>query len=200
MDIFEYLAEAHPYLAQSDFDGLESHFSKRCVQLGGAALAKEIGDISTVKFEEELLASFRTSLEASTSVPTVVIYYEYDLDELWRGNFFLCPNYSPFADYVKYGDDDWACDYHIKQTVKGPDFLAFGSVFARMKGFDKTPEETARTIYLVARTAASFGRKLLPHVSNQSLALCLAFHDQDPIFRIQEKAGFWPVHWMITTG
>src|SRR6266852_6297183 len=61
------------------------------------------------------------------------------------------------------------------------------AIYAGQGGFAETPEQVGRTAFLVARTVATFG-KATEGLETQGIAVCLAFHDAEPIFRIREVA------------
>ena len=77
--------------------------------------------------------------------------------------------------------DDWACDY-IDHFDIGP-FEPFGKLY--IPGFDDTDLAKGVNSFLIARTVATFGRSSDKYAS-EDIALCMAFHDQDPIVRVYE--------------
>ena len=80
--------------------------------------------------------------------------------------------------------DEWACDW--LDEVKGSDLISFGDLY--IPGFDEPEIARGANIYLIARTVAAFGR-CAEKYNDEKFAICLAFHDQDPIMRLYEPAA-----------
>lgn len=131
--------------------------------------------------QRSLVAALRSTLEHAAAARARALYFEYDLDNDWGGDFFLCERYAPESA----GDDDWACDWLADSP--GPAFAEASKIYLE-NHFDRTPMAKGSTLYLVARTVASFGRSCgAIHV--QPPAVCIGFHDQSPVFRIRESVG-----------
>jgi hypothetical protein len=105
------------------------------------------------------------------------IYFEYDLDNDWQGCFFICQNYNLQSS----GDDEWACDW--VDELEGDDLETFGNLY--VPGFDSTEKAKGVNLYLIVRTVSAFGRCCEIH-QNNNFAVCIAFHDHDPVMRIYE--------------
>jgi hypothetical protein len=90
----------------------------------------------------------------------------------------LCPYYIPqkLCQTVE-APNDWAC-YFDDEVVEGPNLAAFAYLYAQHLG-------RMLKAYLVARTVAVFDKVYQRHKTND-LAICVAFHDQDPIIRIHD--------------
>ena len=107
------------------------------------------------------------------------IYFEYDLDNNWDSTFFICKEYSALED----NDDDWASNWN--EDLQGPRLKEFANIY-EIDGFDINETAVGSTIYLIARTVISYAKAYQVLSDESSLAVCIAFHDQDPIIRIKE--------------
>jgi hypothetical protein len=119
--------------------------------------------------------AFWTKVREGFDLPTGVI----NLDNNWDSHFFVCENYKPIKNEYKPGDDDWACDW-IEDFAFGR-FKPYGDLY--LPEFGETEVSRGVKIFLIARTVAAFGRCSDKYAS-ETLALCMGFHDQDPIVRV----------------
>lgn len=174
--IFEYLAQMNSFVMRQDWDGLESFSQSLARTLAGEDRSNAIASLSFLDYERNLSFCLNNALQEGRRIRAGAIYFEFDLENDWQGFFFLCRRYKPEA----MGDDDWASDY--AEVVQGPDFPEQSSIY-KPGGFDKTNQAKGVTLYLIARTIASFGRAA-EALGPWEIPVCAAFHDQDPIFRI----------------
>ena len=127
---------------------------------------------------DRLFGAYCKALKASRKHGAAAIYFEYDLDNDWTGNFFVCPSYNPLS----VGDDDWACDYI--SAIRTPGIYEFGQIYKRLGGFCTTDGSTAATLYMIARTSNALSN-VVGRKPPDSIAICIGFHDQDPIHRLR---------------
>jgi hypothetical protein len=185
MDIYQHIDLMLPYINRRDWTSLEAEYKQLATRLAGPEVANAISSVEIVEYETALrnaMASAYEKIEQSSAAKAIAakaIYFEYDLDNFWQSNFFICQDYNSLVA----ADEDWACDWI--EEVKGPEFQAFAELYDSTHGFDTTDLDKGTTLYLVARTVAAFGR-CAEHFLIKPYALCLAFHDQDPIMRIKE--------------
>ena len=178
MNIHERLAEFPAWVARRDWDGLESEFRRSAEELCGKKKATRVAEIDLDGYSRSLEKAFKGALSSASRNQAAAIYFEYDLDNLWGSAFFICPSYRPESA----GDDDWACDsIDILEASSQDDFAEI----YQESGFDRSPDAVGATLFLVARTVATLGRILDRHPA-PGLAICAAFHDQNPILRLQE--------------
>ena len=178
MTIYEHIEQMKPFIKRTDWAGLEEEFCALAENLGGTGTARPIKSLDFDRYQQALSSGLDQAKRMASRLEARAIYLEYDLDNDWESTFFLCKEYrSEAAD-----DDDWACDY--VQTIPGPAFPEASAIYDE-NGFDRTPLATGSTLYLIARTVASFGRVACLAPSG-SLPICIAYHDQDPIFRISD--------------
>jgi hypothetical protein len=64
--------------------------------------------------------------------------------------------------------------------------MEFGGLY--MAGFDRPETAKGINLYLIARTVAVFGR-CSERFKDINFAVCIAYHDQDPIMRIYEPSA-----------
>jgi hypothetical protein len=180
MDVYEHLDQMKPFITNRNWGGLEREFADRCRGLAGEAQTERIAGVSLADYEIALEHGLWQAVARAGALDSRAIYFEYDLDNDWQGAFFCCANYQPGSAE----DDDWACDF--TDCLAGPDMPLLSEIY-RENHFDSTPIALGSTLFLVARTVAAFGRASRGF-GTPSLALCLAFHDQDPIMRINDVA------------
>ncbi len=139
--------------------------------------ATEINAIEIEHYLDRMFGAYCKALKRARNANAKAIYFEYDLDNDWNSNFFVCPAYKP----IQAGDDDWACDYISASATPG--IFQFAEIYAQFDGFCIDDESTSATLHMIARTAdvvsSVINRKL-----DKSIAMCIGFHDQDPIHRI----------------
>ena len=70
------------------------------------------------------------------------------------------------------------------ESFEGPQQEELSDIYLE-NHFDRTPTAKGSTLYLVARTVAIYARGYSEIETSATLAICIAFHDQDPILRIQ---------------
>jgi len=161
---------------------LELTFARVCEVLAGRSQTARVAALDFASYGQELSAALHGVLARPTLSSARALYFEYELDNAWRGHFYLCDAYSPEAD----ADDAWACDWI--DDANGPSFRAASQLYLE-NHFDDTELAKGSTLYLVARTVAAFGRACT-RLELPRIALCIAFHEQEPIVRIRDL----PVH------
>lgn len=181
MDIFQHIAQMKTHVARRDWNGLERAYRQVCVELAGEGQASKIASLDFLSYQDDLNRAFTEAIRQAQDLNAKAVYFEYDLDNDWQANFFLCDEYNQ----EDRGDDDWACDWLA--VVKAPAFPTASAIYSE-NHFDGTATARGSTLYLIARTVASLGRCLDGDPSG-SLAVCVGFHDQDPIMRLRERSG-----------
>jgi uncharacterized protein YndB with AHSA1/START domain len=177
-NIFDYLDELQTDLHEKSLDEIEEKYYKICAKLAGAGSANKIQQIDVSDYINELKSGLeKASSSAKTYPSSKAIFFQYDLDNHWESRFFICNQYNEIED----GDEDWACDWDI--DFEGPSFKPFSEIY-EMNGFDEDQEAIGSTVYLVARTVISFLRAYEGLSEKSTIPVCIAFHDQEPIYRI----------------
>lgn len=139
-----------------------------------------IAGLDFASYEVKLRACYLEAVKRLKVTSARALYFEYDLDNLWDGNLFLCQEYNS----EPVGDEDWACDW--VDEVSGPRFEHASDLYLE-NDFDRSEKAKGSTLYLVARTVAAFGHCFDANPVAAD-AVCIAFHDQEPITRIHEAA------------
>lgn len=178
MDIFEYLDELQADISEKDFQEIEDKYFKICSELAGQDRAKKIEQISLDTYINELKSGLEQSIKIAQEQAARAIYFEYDLDNNWDSAFFICGEYSPLQDE----DDDWACDWNA--DLGGPSLKEFAAIY-ELDGFASNEAAIGTTIYLAARTVISYAKAYQALSDKTPIAVCIAFHDQDPLIRIK---------------
>lgn len=179
MKIYEHLAEMKKLIQTQNWEGLEAKYSTLCQALSGAAEFRRISAISLSEYQAFIQKALEKSISEAYKYEAKAIYFEYDLDNSWDSNFFICSAYNPESA----GDEDWACDW--VSEVPGPSHEQMSKIY-RENHFDKTDKAKGNTLYLVARTVSAFGRAM-EGIDCDKFVLCAAFHDQYPIMRFNAK-------------
>jgi hypothetical protein len=182
MDIFNLIDGMNPFIGERDWDGLEIEFANVAKLLGGAELTDKIAQIDISEYQKRMCDGLSSVVPKAKTHKAKAVYFEYDLDNNWDSHFFVCENYKPIKNEYKPGDDDWACDW-IEDFALGR-FKPFGDLY--LPEFGETEVSRGVNLFLIARTVAAFGRCSDKYAS-ETLALCMGFHDQDPIVRVNES-------------
>ena len=127
---------------------------------------------------DRIFGAYCKALKAARKNDAAAIYFEYDLDNDWNANFFVCPTYNPQS----FGNDDWACNY--TSSIRASGIYEFGRIYKQLGGFCKNDTSTAATMYMIARTSNAL-MDVVERKPHDSLAICIGFHDQDPIHRLR---------------
>lgn len=179
MDIFEHLDELQVELRRKKLEEIEEKYFNICSKLAGPDRANTIKQISLNQYVNDLKLGLEQSIKIAQKQTARAIYFEYDLDNNWDSAFFICKEYSSLEDE----DDDWASDWN--EDLEGPSLEEFADIY-ELDGFDSNEAAIGSTIYLVARTVISYAKAYQELSDESSIAVCIAFHDQDPIIRIKE--------------
>lgn len=177
MRIYDQIDEMKDFIAEGDWDGLETAARKRCEKLSGKEAAANITDIDLSEYMEELEEGLKRSYEEAEEIEAAAINFEYEMENHWNGAFYICSEYSPEDEE----DDDWAAV--PDEEVEGPSCPELAEQFAA--SFDANDKDRGINGYLIARTIAAYGRcvDVLP---DPDVAVCIGFHDQDGVLRIRE--------------
>ena len=146
---------------------------ERCESLAGEAVATSLAAIDAAEYMADLAASAQAAASKAETLTAPAVYFEYDLDNGWSSNFFICGAYSS-------SDPEWASDWQGR--VQGPSMPKFAAEYE--SGFATDAVSQGRTVMLVARTLAA----LIEATGSwpERLVLAAAYHDQDQVTTI------WP--------
>ena len=89
------------------------------------------------------------AIQIATSEEAKAIYFEYNLDNEWDSQFYICEEYFSLEEE----DDDWASEWTY--DVEGPKSIELADVYAE-NGFDINEKAIGINLYLIARTVCSF--------------------------------------------
>jgi hypothetical protein len=176
----ELFDEMKPHIASSDWQGLERHYADMAMQMSGSEAHGAIHDIVLEDYEQALKETLDRAFVRLAETQGIAVYFEYDIDNDWQSYFFLYDHYLPESE----GDDEWAVSW--KQDIEGPDLPVFTELCETFGGFDVEDDaQIGVTLYLIARTTASFGRAL-EGLTVPDVAICMGYHDQGDLTRIRE--------------
>lgn len=176
LDIFNYLEEMQKDLLKCDLAAFEKKYYDVCLEKSGEDEAITIQKVNMDTYRESIENGISQSVNLAAKNAARVIYFEYDMDNEWSSNFFICEEYNdPFEE-----DDEWACDWI--DEVDGGSLEDFSEIYLE-NGFDSTNKALGNTLYLIARTVSLFS-SVCQKVETK-IPICIAFHDQNPIMRLK---------------
>ena len=180
MNVFDELSNMQKLIFNNNWGEFEKHYHSLCESYS-PDLAKQIASGESQYLTDRIFGSYCKALKKARKNNAKAIYYEYDLDNDWKTAFFVCPEYYP----INEKNDDWAC--HWLSDHIAPGIHDFGKIYAKLGGFCNSDENTAVTLYMIARTT-SILNSIIQRKPPQNINICIGFHDQDPIHRIYEYA------------
>jgi hypothetical protein len=167
LDRITHLAKAH------DSSQLFAFGRERCLALAGESVVDALAALDTAGYVAGLEVGAHAAAAKAQEVEAQAVYFEYDPDNQWSSNFFICGSYSA-------ADSAWASEW--QDRVPGPSMAAFAAQYDSRFGDD--PSSQGRTVMLVARTMAALVDATAWWPGG--LVLAAAYHDQDQITTI------WP--------
>jgi hypothetical protein len=176
---FEQIDSLSLSIPEQNWDKLEESAFADLSKAAGEATASSIRNLNTADYAHSLAESLERAYAKADELTAAAVYFEYDIDNNWSGHFFVCQNYFPQTE----ANEDWACDWLF--DFPGPSFSSLSELVGH-KPMADIPS-AARTVYAIARTVAIFGRACAA-LHQPSFAVCIGFHDQDPIFRILDAS------------
>jgi hypothetical protein len=138
---------------------------ERCENLAGEAVATSLAMLDAADYVVGLEAGALAAANRAKTLMAPAVYFEYDMDNGWSSNFFICSAYSS-------SDSDWASDW--QDHVQGPSMPSFAREYA--SGFATDAISQGRTVMLIARTLAALLEATKSWPSD--LVLGAAYHDQ----------------------
>lgn len=177
--IDQLISQMNPIIQRRDWNNLEATYHTTCKELADQEHALRIRNVDIAVYQMELCNTLTDAIILARKKKAKAVYFEYDPDNSWKGDCFICTQYFPETER----NDDWASEWIT--YITGPKLEAFSDIYREAGGFAKTNRAVGSTSYLIARTVAIFGR-CVEYNDIHSLAICIAYHDQDPITRIVE--------------
>jgi hypothetical protein len=176
--IDKHLIAMRDAITRRDWHGLEQTYQTLCASMAGDDAAGRIAALDFASYQRRLCDAFITVAERLRKCEVRAIYFEYDLGNDWESNFFLCQQYTPERER----SDEWACEW--VDECPGPKFEEACTEYME-SDVDWTGESPGIPLFLMARTVAAYGRCVdaCPVAVD---AICIAFHDQNPVMRITE--------------
>ncbi|HEF5694800.1 hypothetical protein ACQVWE_01780 [Bacillus cereus] len=174
MDIFQYLEEMQEDVFSLAVEQIEAKYYDICCMLASTEYAERIKVIDVESYKVSIRVGLDAAVEMATTEEAKAIYFEYDLDNEWTSQFYICEEYAPLEEE----DDDWASEWTY--DVEGPESVELADMYNE-NGFDTSEKAIGITLYLIAKTLCSF-ISVRSEVQN-NIPICIGFHDQDPIMR-----------------
>ncbi|KEO83995.1 hypothetical protein [Tumebacillus flagellatus] len=153
---------------------IQQHLSTGNLQALEACLNDTTRAVSLEDYQAQLEKGLHRALQLAKRTFAQAVYFEYDLDNNWDSSFTVCKEYYP----LEADNEDWAAPGPGTRDFPGPSLPAFAELY--------TDFDTPETLSLIAATVLVFAKACRTVQSNtpQNLKLCIAFHGQDPIFRL----------------
>lgn len=167
-DIFEDLGVVMALAEAHDSGQLLAFGRERCLALAGESITESLVAIDTADYVASLAEVARLAVTKAQEANAPAVYFEYDLDNAWSSNFFICSTYNAV-------DSDWASDW--QDHVPGPSMPAFAAPYDSRFGDD--PASQGRTVLLAARTMAAIVDATASWP--ERLILAAAYHDQGQV-------------------
>ena len=165
------------------WEEIEDKWYQKCAQLSGKEVADRIASVDMTEYGSKLEEQMRKALLVASKESAKAVYFEYDIDNDWDGEFFICTAYSPFVGRSEDAleAEDWCCDWDT--AVGGPAMPIFTQIYKKHGAFFKKGEDA--TYYMIMRTAYAFA-KCVEKMPQTEFPICLGFHDQDFVWRFRE--------------
>lgn len=161
MTLFTRLADIQQHVSTGNLQALEAY-------LNDVTRAVSLED-----YQAQLEKGLHRAFQLAKRTFSQAVYFEYDLDNNWDSVFTVCKEYFP----PEADNEDWAVPGPGTRDFPGPSLPEFAELYTN---FD-TPE----TLSLIAATVLVFAKACRNAASDpHGVQLCIAFHDQDPIFRL----------------
>lgn len=170
--------EMQVLINRQDWEGLEALGFQGCSEFVDEGVARSINAIDFDSYQRVLHPLIQKAVLRARELNVAAIYFEYNSDNLWQSDFFLCDQY--FRRDEK--DEDWACEW--VEEVHGPDFSAAAEIYESYP-YRGTIKSTWPLAFLVARTVCALGR-CVEVIDIERIAVCIGFHDQDVIMRLTD--------------
>lgn len=178
MLFYDHLENMQSEIRKGNYLEILDTYHELCVTLAGEEQALRIQEVDLNDFIVKIREGFIVALDISNDNKGKAIYCEYDMDNGWESNFFICEEYYP----IEMKNDDWACEW--KFDIRGPSIEEFYNIYKEYD-FDMTNYAIATNLYLIARTVVSYANAI--QYIRCDIPICIAYHEQDPIIRIKEK-------------
>lgn len=174
-DMDNYLEDMALLIRKKELIELENKYKKICEEISTEEIAQKISNIDITNYLEDVEKQMKNSIKICKEIDSCkAIYFEYDMDNNWKGNIFLCDDYAK----EKEENDDWASSW--SEYIEGPDNKEFYNIYKEYGSND-----LGVTLYLIARTISGIGR-VVDKIKGIKIPICIAYHDQSSIFRIKE--------------
>lgn len=182
MKIYDYLDQIYEDLKENEWDSVEAKYRELALKFSGEKVTKRIGQIDLSEFQKSLYESLMESLDIAVTISAQAIYFEYDIENGWKGHFLICPEYYPESEE----DEDWASEW--EEEVEAPELTEFAKIYHEYGGYNDDDSRVGTTLYLITRLVCTFGR-CVDGLTRNHKAICIGFPEQYPLWRIVEKKG-----------
>ena len=108
--------------------------------LASTEYAERIKVIDVESYKVSIRVGLDAAVEMATNEEAKAIYFEYDLDNEWTSQFYICEEYAPLEEE----DDDWASEWTY--DVEGPESVELADMYNE-NGFD-TSEKQSVSLYI----------------------------------------------------
>ena len=163
-------------LNSSNVSALKNKYHNLCYAIDKDA-ALDIHNIDFSLYKKDIRNGLDLALNKMENKLYKAVYFEYDIDNNWQTSCFLCSKYNSIKD----NDEDWACEFEEDFFISElPECTKIYKKYF-LKSFD-----TLTNLFLIIRTAIVFKEVLSNEFKNYNHQVCIAFHDQSYITRLNE--------------
>lgn len=180
MNIYDYLDQIYEDLNENEWDGVEAKYKELGMKCAGEKVTNRIAQIDLGVYQKKLYECLLESMDIAEAISAQAIYFEYDIENDWKGRFLICTEYHAESEE----DDDWASEW--EGEVETPNLAEFAAIYREHGGYNDNDSRVATTLYLITRLVCTFGR-CVDGLSRNHKAICIGFPEQDPLWRIVEK-------------
>ncbi|MBG9580495.1 hypothetical protein ABE42_15115, partial [Bacillus thuringiensis] len=90
MDIFQYLEEMQEDVFSLAVEQIEAKYYDICCMLASTEYAERIKVIDVESYKVSIRVGLDAAVEMATNEEAKAIYFEYDLDNEWTSQFYIC--------------------------------------------------------------------------------------------------------------
>jgi hypothetical protein len=180
MNIYDYLDQIYEDLNENEWDTVEAKYKELALKCAGDKITNRIAQIDLSEYQKTLYECLLESMDIAEATSAQAIFFEYDIENGWKGRFLICPEYYPESEE----DDDWASEW--EEEVETRDLGDFATIYCEHGGYNDDDSRVATTLYLITRLVCTFGR-CVDGLTRNHMAICIGFPEQDPLWRIVEK-------------
>lgn len=169
---------------ENDWDTLEHHFYQLALRVAGSSVASQIQEVDLTAYTSAVARFFKNQLSEMSFHGIKGLFFEFDLENGWRGTLYICDRYNP----SHAGNDTWAKKWF--QKAAGPRLAEFARLYQELGDLAGVEDSKVTAgLYLIARTIAAVGRAFGEAPLTRA-SICVGHTGQKHLSRIYERAEY----------